>query len=261
MQLIELINITDELFYNNSPAYKVIASKQKELLSFTKESTNINKIDDKFIINYIKFLKDKNNSNATINAKLSYLSKLLNYAHRTGKLKYKPYIPFQTIIENKTKFLTKEDKIKMLQWCRRNHQKELAKIILLGIYTGLRINNIITIFDSIYKDDCLYVYDKKVNKNFVIPVKSKIKYIITNNKPFKISYNQCYYLFNLMKKDLNLDKDITIHTLRHTFCSDLLQENVSLPVIQALANHKKITTTMRYTHYNINQLKEAINCL
>ena len=64
-----------------------------------------------------------------------------------------------------------------------------------------------------------------------------------------------------MKKELKLDKAITIHTLRHTFCSELVQRGVTIPVIQALANHKKITTTMRYAHLNSEQLKAAIEVL
>ena len=64
-----------------------------------------------------------------------------------------------------------------------------------------------------------------------------------------------------MKQQLNLDAAITIHTLRHTFCSDLVQKGIAVPVIQKLANHKKITTTMRYTHLNDRLLEDAINIL
>ena len=157
-------------------------------------------------------------------------------------------------------FLNTNEKIKILLWCK-HHNKELGKIILIGLYTGFRINNILSLTDKNYIDNKLYVYDKKVNRNFIMPVSSKIKYIITNHKQFTMDYQQCYYIFNLMKKELNLDKDITIHTLRHTFCSDLVQKNVSLPVIQALANHKRLQTTMRYIHTDTNQLTNAINVL
>ena len=261
MQLIELIEITDDLFYADSPSYKVILSKQKELLDFLHPTKEINKIDNKVITKYIKYLQDKGNSNATINSKLAYLSKILTYAHRIGKLKNKPYIPTFKVKQGKDKFLSDDEKLLMLKWCWSHKQKELANIIMIGIYTGLRINNILSLTDANYKEDKLYIYDKKVNKNFILPVSNKIKHIITNHKEFTLSYRQVYYLFNLMKKDLNLDKAITIHTLRHTFCSDLVNKNVTLPVIQALANHKKIQTTMRYLHCNTKQLENAINML
>ena len=261
MQLQELVNITNKVFYNDSPSYKVITSIQNELLQVIGYSADINRINYKVINKYVEYLKNKGNSNKTINDKISYFSKILNYAYKNGLIEHKPVFTYLKVTSQNDKFLDDNEKIQMLQWCRHNKQRELAKIILIGLYTGFRINNILSLDETMYKDDKLYIYDKKVNRYFVMPVSSKIKYIIMNHKGFNISYNQCYYIFNLMKKDLQLDNRITIHTLRHTFCSDLLKKNISLPIIQALANHKRIQTTMRYTHTNTEQLTNAINVL
>lgn len=261
MQLIELIELTDNLFYADSASYKVIISKQNEILSIIKPSTDIKQITYKTIEHLIKQLKNKGNSASTINSKLAYLSKILNYAYKVNLILNKPYIPTLKATTPKEKYLNKDEKIKMLLWCKHNKQKQLAKIILIGLYTGFRINNILSLDSTMYREGKLFIYDKKTNKNFIMPVSGKIKYIIENFKGFNISYNECYYIFNLMKKDLQLDKAITIHTLRHTFGSDLVQQNITLPVIQALMNHKKITTTMKYTHLNTSQLEDAINVL
>ena len=261
MQLKELINITNKLFYNDSPSYKVITSKQNELLRIIRPSTDIKKIDYKVINRYIDYLKQNNNSPKTINDKISYFSKILNYAYNNGLIEHKPSFTYQKVIAKKDKFLDKNEKIQMLLWCRHNKQKDMQYIILIGLYTGLRINNILSLTPDNYKDNSLYIYDKKVNRYFVMPVSGKIKYIIANLKGFNIDYNRCYYIFNQMKQDLQLDNDITIHTLRHTFCSDLVNKNVSLPIIQTLANHKRLQTTLRYTHVNNQQLQHAINIL
>lgn len=261
MQLQELINITNKLFYNDSPSYKTITSKQNELLKVIKPTLNIKKIDYKIINQYIDYLKQHNNSPKTINDKISYLSKILKYAYNNGLIEHKPSFTYQKVISKKDKFLDKDEKIKMLLWCKHNKQKDLQFIILIGLYTGFRINNILSLQPNNYKDNKLYIYDKKVNRYFTMPVSGKIKYIIENFKGFNIDYNKCYYIFNQMKKELQLDDDITIHTLRHTFCSDLVNKNVSLPIIQTLANHKRLQTTMRYTHVNNQQLTDAINVL
>jgi site-specific recombinase XerD len=261
MQLKELILITNKLFYDNSPSYKVITSKQNELLRVIKPTTNIKKIDYKLINKYMDYLKQNNNSPKTINDKLSYLSKILKYAYNNGLIDYKPTFTYQKVIAHKDKFLDVSEKIQMLLWCKHNKQIDMQHIILIGLYTGLRINNILSLNKSMYKDNKLYIYDKKVNRYHTIPVSNKIKYIIINLKPFNIDYNKCYYIFNQMKKELNLDKDITIHTLRHTFCSDLVNKNISLPIIQTLANHKRLQTTLRYTHVNEDKLQDAINIL
>ena len=261
MQFQELVTITDKLFYADSSSYKVISSKQKELLQIIKPTLNIKKIDYKIINQYIEYLKEQGNSNATINAKTAYLSKLLTYAYSNGLILNKPYIPYFKVIQQKEKYLSQDEIIKMLKWTKTNKEKELQKIILIGLYTGLRINNILSLTTDNVQKNVLYIYDPKTNKNFILPLSKKIKYIFIDFKGFNIDYNQCYYIFNKMKKELNLDKQITIHTLRHTFCSNLIQKGIPITTIQKLANHKKIQTTMRYSHLSNKELEAAIDVL
>ena len=73
---------------------------------------------------------------------------------------------------------------------------------------------------------------------------------------------QIKYLCKKMLKEINiLDTEATIHKIRHTFCSRLVEKGVPLPVIQKLAGHKKITTTMLYTHVKDTQLEQAVALL
>ena len=161
----------------------------------------------------------------------------------------------------KEKYLSEEEKAMMLKWCVTHNQQELEKIILIGLNTGLRINNILSILPEHIDNNYIRVYENKTNKPYSVPMNKVMQDIMKDFKPFTIKYNQVYYIFNQMKKELNLDENITIHTLRHTFCSDLIQKGVVLPVIQALANHKKIQTTMRYLHLSNKQLEDAVSVL
>lgn len=261
MQLIELIEITDCLYYATSTSYKVIMSKQKELINFIGAGTEIKNINRKIINKYIQYLKDKGNSNSTINSKLAYLSKLLSYAVQNEIIVHKPYIPLLKVKITKEKYLSTEEKTKMLEWCETHSQQELKLIIQIGLYTGLRINNILSILPEHIENNYIRVYENKTNKPYSVPMNKILQDVMKDFKPFTIKYNQVYYIFNQMKKELNLDENITIHTLRHTFCSDLIQKGVVLPVIQALANHKKIQTTMRYLHLSNKQLEDAVSVL
>jgi integrase len=51
------------------------------------------------------------------------------------------------------------------------------------------------------------------------------------------------------------------HALRHTFASHLVSKGASLKAVQELLGHSTIHMTLRYSHLNQDNLREAINLL
>jgi len=58
-----------------------------------------------------------------------------------------------------------------------------------------------------------------------------------------------------------IDKRVTMHTLRHSFATHLLEQKVDIRVIQVLLGHSKIDTTCRYVQVATNVLHEVISPL
>jgi integrase/recombinase XerD len=58
-----------------------------------------------------------------------------------------------------------------------------------------------------------------------------------------------------------LDKRVSMHTLRHSFATHLLEQKVDIRVIQVLLGHKKLETTALYAQVATDLLREVISPL
>ena len=85
------------------------------------------------------------------------------------------------------------------------------------------------------KGEALFVTDKgkRIDRNFVW---KKVKF-----------YAKC----------AGITKNISPHTLRHSFATHLLENGADLRVIQEMLGHASIATTDRYTHLSMRHLNDA----
>lgn len=53
-----------------------------------------------------------------------------------------------------------------------------------------------------------------------------------------------------------IDKGVTVHTLRHSFATHLLEQGVDIRVIQGVLGHRQITSTTRYARVAVNLIRQ-----
>lgn len=77
-----------------------------------------------------------------------------------------------------------------------------------------------------------------------------------NKSDLRLSVRQIQRIVGYWARKSGIAKRITPHTLRHTFCTDLLMRGADIREIQELAGHSSILTTQIYTHLTDPHLKE-----
>ena len=86
--------------------------------------------------------------------------------------------------------------------------------------------------------------------------KKNSTYIFLNNLGNKLSRQ---YIFRIIKQECikkGIKKNVSPHTLRHTYATHLLKNGADLRIIQELLGHENLATTQIYTHLDNETLKK-----
>ena len=173
------------------------------------------------------------------------------------------------------KNITENNLYKMLQLIKTFHDEEWENnrdvaIFLLLYCCGLRINECLSIkLSSFITEDNVKIFGKgkKERVAYILPVviNALNKYKITCPYPIedylflsktgkKYSATAFEKVIQNIRTVLNLSDNITPHSLRHSFATDLLSNGVDLRIIQEMLGHSSLKTTQIYTHVDTNKI-------
>ncbi len=156
------------------------------------------------------------------------------------------------------------------------------KAMLETLYSsGLRVSELINLkISHVYFDIEFIRVIGKGNKERLVPIGSDaLKHIqiymehVRNKLPQYPKYSDMLFLNkrgtpisrvmvfivikNLAEK-INLNKNISPHTFRHSFATHLIEGGADLRAVQQMLGHSSITTTEIYTHLDQQYLKESL---
>ena len=72
-----------------------------------------------------------------------------------------------------------------------------------------------------------------------------------------LSTRQLNRAFHAAAKGARIDKPVTLHSLRHSFATHLLEQGVDIRVIQVLLGHSKLETTALYAQVATTTLRDT----
>lgn len=98
---------------------------------------------------------------------------------------------------------------------------------------------------------CLKDYMSKVRPLLIRTEEEKTLFINTNGQ--KMTRQGYWKILKQYKEQAKIEKDITPHTIRHSFAVHMLQNGTELKTVQELLGHTDVASTMMYTQMaNIN---------
>lgn len=244
----------------------VVNAYPRQIAKFLKYIRKENfEVQTKDILNYYSYLKTVISSRTKKPLSDNYLHTILlsiklyfDYLQRTGTIKINPYqLKIKAPKSEERKVFTDEE-IRRLY----NKSTSLQTIILHLCYAcGMRRNEAVElkINDVDLENGLLYIKKGKGKKRRVIPFTKQVQkdfiFSIENrNKEenlLNITGSRMYEEFKKLLKKADLyKKGFTLHCLRHTIATQLLEQGMELEKVRDFLGHQYLGTTQIYTRIN-----------
>lgn len=247
------------------------------------ENNNLHKLKIEFIYDFIKNQSINRISSATIKRRVSTIRNFYLFLQKREVISFiVPEIKTPKMGIKLPNYLSIEEVDKLLSVPDINTFKGLRDKTMLEIMysCGLRVSELISLKkkDINIKNSFIRIIGKG-NKERIIPIgEIALEYL---NKYFELlSYNSKLnnsknvfinknglpltrqYFFKIIKYysiKANINKNISPHTLRHSFATHLLENGAPLIAVKNLLGHESINTTQIYTHVNERKLVSVID--
>lgn len=263
-----------------------IESYKRDLDKFLEynKNTSIDNISNEDLKKYIKYLNDNGLNEKSIARNISSLKSFYKF------LVISKYISSNTcdslylpkIKKSLPSTLTEEEVMSLLDIELTDNFSYRNKAMLELLYaTGLRVSELINLKlqDIDFSQDIIRTFGKG-SKERIIPIGDYAKeylekyiyeyrssmlkreiseYIFLNNHGKQMTRQGFFKIIKKIAKEKGINKELSPHTLRHSFASHLLKYGADLRTIQELLGHSDISTTQIYTHITNEELKQNYN--
>ncbi|MDD5730736.1 MAG: tyrosine recombinase XerC [Candidatus Omnitrophica bacterium] len=238
----------------------------------------LDKVDYLFLRKYLAVLKEHSLGARSVARKISALRSFFKFLVREGFLKTNPITTISSPKQEKhlPSFLTEEEVTRLIDSVfSENEERSLRdKAIVETFYsTGIRISELtgLNLTDLDFFGGVVKVLGKgrkerivpigetaiKAIKSYIDKRDKQTDTLFLNRSGTRISTRG---VRNIVKKYLRaagIKQGVSVHTLRHSFATHLLNRGADLRCVQELLGHVNLSTTQIYTHLTTERLKSV----
>jgi len=252
----------------------------KEFFDVLKDRSIV-QIDYIDIRKFLAALKEQQYSKSSISRKLACVRSFFKYLSRENVIKANPAVSISTPKRDKKLplFLDLSEVESLLEAPAGNSEAELRdKAIMELLYgSGIRVGELkgINVEDLDFYSGLLKVRGKG-KKERIVPVGSlavqAIERYVKKRRRAKKGAEHALFLNKsgtrltdrsirriILKyaKQIALNKNVSPHTLRHSFATHMLDRGADLRSVQELLGHENLSTTQIYTHVTTKRMREV----
>lgn len=213
-------------------------------------------------------LMDRGIQSSTVKSSLTCLRQVLRYLKKHGH----DVIDFRDI--ELPKVIRKEAvwlEISELKTILNSATNTRDKAILATLFScGGRIGEVLSLNRDSIQDNKALVLGKggrwntlrfdeptiKIINEYLKTRKDKIPALFISGQYRRITVQRVEQILHVLAAEAGIEKNVTPHTIRHTFASDLRMNGADLLTVMKQLNHSSITTTQIYTHIGKEQSDE-----
>lgn len=237
------------------------------------------------ILSYLSDQRYSNKTAATVSRHLAAIKAFYHFLFHESLISLDPTSDLETpkLVKKLPRILTEEEiKILLSQPEEEKPAGMRDKAMLELLYaTGLRVSEMISLnLDNIDLKVSFVRCFGKGSKERIVPLgtvacKYLRKYLergrpklqktpreealFLNYRGKRLTRQGCWKIIKKYSRKAGINKEITPHTLRHSFATHLLENGADLRSVQEMLGHADVTTTQIYTHLTHGKIKETYN--
>lgn len=244
----------------------------------------LSKISTDTVSAYLEALQEEGKSSATQTRAIASIRSFFHYMMARGAIDHDPTKGFTTIPSKKKlpQILTNKEVDLLLSQPERNTLKGYRDRAMLELLyaTGMRVSELISLDINHINTEIGFVRIVSSKKERIVPlypaaVSALNEYIEQARRIIVVNHTENALFLNLSgermtrqgfwkiikayQESAGIKKEITPHTLRHSFAAHLLQNGADLRSIQEMLGHADISSTQVYAMLLQQNLKNTYN--